>query len=100
MAGTETTDRIRLDVPVVAEDGAVVPVTVESLIPGTDRLVLLAEKNPFPLVAAFNFGPLAVPFVALRIKMNASADVVALARAGGTYYLTRKAVRVVVGGCD
>ena len=98
-AKSDETDRIRLDLPKVAEDGAVVPVTLESLIPATDRLVLLVEKNPSPLVAAFQFGEQAEAFVSLRIKMNESCDVIAIARASGKYYMTRKAVRVVVGGC-
>jgi predicted secreted protein len=31
--------------------------------------------------------------------MNASCDVVAVARADGQYYVTKKPVRVVIGGC-
>jgi len=98
-AELESSDRIALSLPAVAEDGALVPASLESLLPGTDRLVLLAEKNPFPLVVAFDFGSAVLPFVTLRVKLNASGDVVALARAKGRYYMTRRVVRVVVGGC-
>lgn len=98
-APIETTDRIAFTLPPVAEDGAVVPVSLESLIAGTDRLVLLAEKNPLPLLAAFRFAPATLPFVTLRVKLQASGEVVALARANGRYYQTKRIVRVVVGGC-
>lgn len=90
---------IELSVPAVAEDGAIVPVTLKSRIPHTDRLVIFVEKNPFPLIAAFQLEDQSVPFVSLRIKMNESSAVVALARVGGQYYRTEHRVRVVRGGC-
>lgn len=99
-AAIEATDRIAFTIPAVAEDGAVVPVTLESRIDGTDRLVLFAERNPFPLLAAFRFAPAASPFVTLRVKLHATGRVVALARANGRYYRTQATVRVVVGGCS
>jgi sulfur-oxidizing protein SoxY len=95
-----TTTEIMLDIPRVAEDGSVVPVTVASRIPGTDRLMLFVEKNPFPLAAAFEFGRESDAFVSLRIRMAESCDVLAIAHAGGRYYMTRRSVRVVVGGCS
>jgi sulfur-oxidizing protein SoxY len=91
---------ITLDVPDVAEDGAVVPILLESRILATDRLVLLVAKNPFPLIASFQFAGRASPFVSLRIKMNESSAVVALARAKGKFYRTMRQVRVVRGGCS
>jgi sulfur-oxidizing protein SoxY len=98
-ARIEESVQVVLSVPAVAEDGAVVPVTLESLIPASDRLVLLVEKNPVPLVARFHFAREALPYVSLRIRLNVSCDVVALARSGGRYFMARKPVRVVVGGC-
>ncbi len=94
-----STSLLSFTIPAVAEDGAVVPVSLESRIARTDRLVLLAEKNPFPLLAAFDFAAPAVPFVTLRVKLNATGRVVALARANGRYFATERLVRVVVGGC-
>ena len=93
------TSLLTFTIPSVAEDGAVVPVSLESRIAQTDRLVLLAEKNPFPLLVAFDFAAPALPFVTLRVKLNATGRVVALARANGRYFRTEKTVRVVLGGC-
>jgi sulfur-oxidizing protein SoxY len=98
-AGIESTSLLTFTIPSVAEDGAVVPVSLESRIAHTDRLVLFAEKNPFPLLAAFDFAAPALPFVTLRVKLNATGRVVALARANGRYHLVERSVRVVVGGC-
>lgn len=94
------TRNITVDAPAVAEDGSVVPIAVESHIDATDRLVILVEKNPFPLIAAFQFADRARPYVSLQIKMNESSAVVALARAEGRYYRTAQRVRVVRGGCS
>jgi sulfur-oxidizing protein SoxY len=99
LAKIESTSLLSFTIPSVAEDGAVVPVSLESQIAQTDRLLLFAEKNPFPLLVAFDFAAPAVPFVTLRVKLNATGRVAALARANGRYYLTERPVRVVVGGC-
>jgi len=91
--------QITLTVPDIAEDGALVPVTVESTLPGAESIWIFVEKNPAPLAARFKFGQSLDPFVSLRIKMNESCAVVALVKAGGEYFSTSKRVKVVLGGC-
>src|SRR5690242_2415404 len=44
-----------IDAPEIAENGAVVPVEISSAVPGTTALILVIEKNPFPLAARFDF---------------------------------------------
>src|SRR4051812_38251332 len=44
-------DAIAIKAPEIAENGAVVPVAVESKLPGTQSITLLVEKNPLPLAA-------------------------------------------------
>ncbi len=92
-------DLVALDAPDIAEDGAIVPVTVESTLPDVDAIWVFVEKNPSPLVARFKLSASLDPFVSLRVKMNESCDVVAMVKSGDAYYSTRKPVRVVVGGC-
>ena len=92
-------DAIRLETPQVAEDGAVVPVTVESSLPDVEVILIFVEKNPTPLVARFSFDKSMDAFVSLRIKMNETCDVVAVVGSGGAFFSTRKRVKVVVGGC-
>lgn len=95
----EETGLLALDVPDSAENGAIVPVTLESRIERTAALHLLVVRNPRPLAASFDFLDGAVPSVSFRIKMNESSPVVALAEAGGRIYWSRKQVKVAVGGC-
>jgi hypothetical protein len=53
----ETSADIVLKTPEIAENGAAVPIEVISNIPGTTRLSVLVDKNPFPLALQFNFAP-------------------------------------------
>lgn len=92
-------DSVTLDVPEIAEDGAIVPVTVETTLPEVATIALLVEKNPVPLVARFEFDRRLDPYVSLRIKMNETSDVIAVIESSGSYYSARKSVRVVAGGC-
>lgn len=95
----EETALLALDVPDSAENGAIVPVTLESRLEGTTALHLLVVRNPRPLAASFEFRNGAVPLVSFRIKMNESSPVVALVEAGGRIYGCRKQVKVTIGGC-
>ncbi|HNQ03683.1 MAG TPA: thiosulfate oxidation carrier protein SoxY [Thiobacillaceae bacterium] len=90
---------ITVKAPDIAENGAVVPVEVESKIAGTNRLVLLSEKNIYPLLADFNLSNGAEPYVSTRIKLGATSNVVAVAYAGGKAYKAHKEVKVTIGGC-
>src|SRR5262245_27389427 len=40
--------------PDIAENGAVVPIEIQSSVPGTRSLAVLIEKNPFPYAASFD----------------------------------------------
>ncbi|WP_221063643.1 thiosulfate oxidation carrier protein SoxY [Methylomagnum ishizawai] len=90
---------VGLEVPSLAENGAIVPVTVESRLPDTTRLFIFAENNPGPLLARFDFEPGTDGYASLRVKLNASGPVLAIAEAGGRFYGASRQVRVMVGGC-
>jgi sulfur-oxidizing protein SoxY len=93
------TDRIAFEVPDLAENGAIVPISVESRLPNTGQILIFVEKNPNPLSARFHFEAGADGFVSLRIKMNETSDVLAIAESEGRYFGVRKTVRVMLGGC-
>lgn len=93
------TDGLSLEAPQTAEDGAVVPITVESRLPDVETILIFVEKNPVPLAARFQFDPSMDAFVSLRIKMNESSDVIAVVKSGDDYFGARRKVKVVVGGC-
>ncbi len=97
-AGTESA-QITVKAPDIAENGAVVPVEVISAIPGTERIVIVAEKNGFPLIADFALSNGAEGYVSTRIKMGATSNVRAIVKAGGKSYTAAKEVKVTIGGC-
>lgn len=90
---------ILIEAPQIAENGAVVPIEIQSNIPGTKSIVVLVEKNPFPLVSQFEFMEGALPFVKLNVKMGETSDVRVIAEAAGKHYMATKEIKVTIGGC-
>ena len=56
--------------PDIAENGALVPITVTSSLPKTESIAILVEKNPNILAANFNVLAGMDPFVSTRVKMG------------------------------
>ncbi len=90
---------IVLTAPEIAENGAVVSVTVASKIPGTSSLAIFVEKNPMPLSAHFAFSNGALPEARVNVKMGQTSLIKAVAIANGKAYMTQKEVKVTMGGC-
>ncbi|HVS26444.1 MAG TPA: thiosulfate oxidation carrier protein SoxY [Burkholderiales bacterium] len=90
---------ILIKAPDLAENGARVQIEILSKIPGTQMIAILAEKNPFPLIASFEFADGAEAFVSTYIKMGESANVRVVVNAGGKMYTAAKEVKVTIGGC-
>jgi sulfur-oxidizing protein SoxY len=90
---------IVLTAPEIAENGAVVSVTVASKIPGTSSLSVFVEKNPMPLSAHFTFANGALPEARVNVKMGQTSLVKVVAMANGKAYMTQKEVKVTMGGC-
>ncbi len=95
---TESAD-IALKAPEIAENGAVVPITITSKIAGTESISILIPKNPTPLTATFKMGEGAEGFVSTRVKMSKTSDILIVVKAGGKLYSTKKEVKVTIGGC-
>ena len=95
----EASGGIVIEAPQIAENGAVVPIEVTSNIQGTTSLAVLVEKNPYPLVAKFDFMEGALPFVKINAKMGETSDVRVVATAGGKHYQATKEIKVTIGGC-
>jgi sulfur-oxidizing protein SoxY len=95
---TESSD-IKLKAPDIAENGAVVPITVTSDIANTESISIVVAENGTPLAATFNLGPTTAGFVSTRIKMGKTSDVIAVVKAGGKLYSATKNVKVTIGGC-
>jgi len=95
----EGSDKIKIKAPDIAENGAVVPVSVDASIDGIEAISILAEKNAQPLTSSYRLGPGAEGYVATRIKMGKTSSVIAVVKAGGKLYSTGKEVKVTIGGC-
>ena len=90
---------IVINSPDIAENGAVVPVGIKSNLPKTEFMALMVEKNPNPLAGAYTLLEGAEADVNMRIKMGQSSDVFALVKADGKFYMTKKEIKVTLGGC-
>ncbi len=90
---------VLLNVPEIAENGAVVPVEAISKIPNTTQISFLVEKNPTTLTAQFDFGPEMLPEISTRLKMAETSNVIALVKADGKFYTASKEIKVTLGGC-
>jgi sulfur-oxidizing protein SoxY len=97
---------IKLDVPPIAENGAVVPVNVEVTTPITPSsyvksIWIVADKNRIPIVAKATLTPeVGQAFVGANIRLGETTDVRAVVeQSDGTLLMARREVKVTVGGC-
>ena len=49
----EASDKVNLDAPEIAENGAVVPISVSTTLPDVTSIAILVSENPFPLAANY-----------------------------------------------
>lgn len=98
-AGAVESKDIDIKAPEIAENGSVVPVEVTSKIPGTTSMAIFVEKNPTPMIGAFELMAGAEPYISTRIKMGQTSLVRVAVKAGGKTYMQSKEVKVTIGGC-
>jgi sulfur-oxidizing protein SoxY len=98
--------RVRLELPVLAENGNAVPmkVTVESPMTVSDHVKaihLLSERNPVRNMATFHLGPRAGRAeVASRVRLAGSQRVVAVAElSDGSFWYDVAEVNVTASAC-
>jgi sulfur-oxidizing protein SoxY len=95
----EDTDRIKIEAAEIAENGRNVPITVHAELAPPFTLVLLADKNPTPLLARAHFEPGAVPSLAIRVKLAESGRLIAIAESGEGLLRATRPIKVTAGGC-
>jgi sulfur-oxidizing protein SoxY len=96
---TTVSDQITMKVPQIAENGAVVPVTITTTLEDVESISIVVEKNPRPLAATFELQSGTLPDVASRIKMGQTSDVMAVVKTKSGLFSTTKEVKVTIGGC-
>jgi sulfur-oxidizing protein SoxY len=95
--------RVKLDMPVMVENGNAVGMTVSVDAPASQvrSIDVFAEGNPLPHVARFSFGPCAgAPRVATRIRLATSQTVIAVAKlADGSCWRDSVDLLVTLAAC-
>ncbi len=85
--------------PKVAENGALVPIKITSSLKNVEKISILVEKNPRPLIAEFYLSPAMIPQVSARFKMAKHSHVIVIIQAEGKFYKKTQFVKVTKGGC-
>jgi sulfur-oxidizing protein SoxY len=97
---------VKLDIPLIAENGAVVPVSVDVQSPMTSQnyvkdIYIVADKNRIPVVTHVALTPQAgAAFMGANIRLGETGDVRAIVeQSDGTLLVVKREVKVTVGGC-
>lgn len=91
--------KIKIKAPNIAENGAVVPISVTAEIPGIESISIFVKNNPTPLIASFMIPEGTKPMVSTRIKMAKTSDLYAVVKANGKLLENHKEIKVTIGGC-
>src|SRR3974390_2966486 len=95
----EPSDKVKLDAPEIAENGAVVPISVSSSLTDVTSISILVTENPNALAASYKIPAGTMPSVANRLKMAKTTNVIAIVEAGGKLYSSSKEVKVTAAAC-
>lgn len=95
----EKSEAIKLTVPEIAENGAVVPISVVSTLAKIEQISIFVDKNPNVLAANFFIPDGTEGMITTRVKMGQTANVIALIKADGKFYRAAREVKVTAGGC-
>ena len=95
----EPSDKIKLDAPEIAENGAVVPVSVATTLAEVTTISFVVPENPNPLAAYYKIPQGTMPNVANRLKMAKTSNIIVIVEAGGKLYSASREVKVTIGGC-
>lgn len=93
-----TQGKVKLKAPDIAENGAVIPVTVSSKLVGS-KVAIFQDANPETTVAVFSVPEGGIIDYSIRIKLAKTGTVTAVVESGGKLYSASKEVKVTIGGC-
>ena len=101
-----TEGKVKLDIPEIAENGLVVPVTVDIDSPMTaadyvKAIHVFADGNPQPGVVSYKFTPASGKASAsTRMRLAQTQNVICIAElSNGSLYSAKSQVKVTIGGC-
>lgn len=98
--------KIKLDVPQIAENGLVVPISVEIDSPMSAEdfvksVHVFADGNPLPQVVSYRFSPeCGKASASTRMRLAQTQNIICIAEmSNGSLYSTKAEVKVTIGGC-
>jgi sulfur-oxidizing protein SoxY len=99
--------KIKLELPLIAEDGGNVAVAVDANLPVSGathlkHIYIISDRNRRPMLAKFSFSvDSGKASVATSVRLATTTDVRAVVEMNdGTLYVVGKNVRVTLSGCD
>lgn len=100
MFGTTATTEggINISVPDIAENGAVIPISITTDLKAK-TIAVFQDANPEATVAVFTMNGRTVADYAFRIKMQKTGTVTVVADIDGKLHSASKVVKVTIGGC-
>ena len=96
----ERTDDITLDVPVFAEAGDRVPVSLTTQLKDVDAISFLVERGVQPWAATFRIEPPAVPMIRTQLRLEKSSEIIALVRTRNPTKYFYTSIDVIVTNAD
>ncbi len=91
-------DQIEIDTPHIASDADLVPVRIRSALPGTESISIVVAGNVSTFTAHFKLYE-EQSFVATRIRMVDSGDLLVVVKAEGKLHTSTRPVRVGRNRC-
>lgn len=98
-SNAEISKDLIINAPDIAENGAVVQVSVATSLSNVQQLAILVEKNPNTLAADFHIPAGTEPAVTSRIKMAQTSNVHVLAKVDDKWIIATKEIKITLGGC-
>ena len=99
-------DKIKLDLPQIAENGLVVPVGIDVESPMSEAdyvkaVHIFADGNPLPGVISYRFTPdCGKASASARMRLARTQNIVAVAEmSNGQLFTAKQEVKVTIGGC-
>ena len=92
-------NQIKIEVYDEVENGAIVPVKVETSLQNVKAITIFADKNPNPLIANFDLSPNCIGFVSTRIKVSEPSNIIVVIDSNEMLYMTKKFIIVHENGC-
>ena len=97
-SSTTVNSKVKLKAPDIAENGAVIPLTVSSKLAGS-KVAIFQDANPESTVAVFTVPKGGIIDYSVRIKMAKTGTISAVVESNGKLYAASKLVKVTIGGC-